>query len=258
MPESIQNITNILPNTKVYVKASKDIEQTFYIDDSFIPIIFDKTQMNFDEVYDKDTGVFTCNKTGTYLVIYNFSFYSTFIEYSLQDTGPAGGSIFYDKGDYSDGWRWMEAAPLETEWTSKRWGIEYFIEGTGTAIGTGQINTPIIADWLIENECLNGAAVLCDELLVYGDYYGYSDWFLPSKDELNLIYTNLYLNDVGDFSDSKYWSSSEIDSSTGWCLDFGEESPSSIDSKLSFYSVRAARQFGTENGTILLFANTVI
>lgn len=39
----------------------------------------------------------------------------------------------------------------------------------------------------------------------------YTDWFLPSEDELELIYKNLYLNNPGNFTDSNYWSSSEID-----------------------------------------------
>jgi hypothetical protein len=39
--------------------------------------------------------------------------------YSLRDIGPAGGYIFYDKGSYSDGWRYLEAAPVSTEWMNK-------------------------------------------------------------------------------------------------------------------------------------------
>jgi len=35
--------------------------------------------------------------------------------YALCDTGPAGGYIFYDKGYYSSGWRYLEAAPVSTE-----------------------------------------------------------------------------------------------------------------------------------------------
>jgi len=39
--------------------------------------------------------------------------------YKIGDRGPAGGFVFYDKGDYSDGWRYLEVAPNdlgEAEW----------------------------------------------------------------------------------------------------------------------------------------------
>ena len=34
-------------------------------------------------------------------------------EYTIGDTGPAGGIIFYDKGNKTDGWRYLEAAPAD-------------------------------------------------------------------------------------------------------------------------------------------------
>ena len=138
--------------------------------------------------------------------------------YALRDIGPAGGYIFYDKGSYSDGWRYLEAAPASTEWVGKKWdsaitwaessGIR--IGGTGAGIGKGQSNTTKIIGML--GTGLTSVAKLCDDL-VYG---GYSDWFLPSKDELYLMYTNLGRFRVGGFVDGYYWSSSEYNANYAW------------------------------------------
>ena len=74
---------------------------------------------------------------------------------------------------------------------------------TGTAIGTGQANTTAI---VTTQGAGSYAAQLCNDLTVGG----YNDWFLPSKDELDLMYENLYLQEVGGFTDDYYWSSSEF------------------------------------------------
>jgi len=172
---------------------------------------------------------------------------ATFIEengtYSLRDIGPAGGYIFYDKGYYSNGWRYLEAAPASTEGDEwfQRWGSNgTLIGGTGTGIGTGQSNTTKIVTWLNSHSETGKAAQLCDAL-VYG---GYSDWFLPSKDELNLMYTNLKVFGVGGFADGYYWSSSEIDAYSAWCQAFTNGNQA-ISSKRwnGFHHVRAVRAF---------------
>ncbi|MEI6092958.1 MAG: hypothetical protein WCQ47_04660 [bacterium] len=134
--------------------------------------------------------------------------------YVLRETGPAGGLIFYDKGSYSNGWRYLEAAPLSTQWTGKAWrsllpnsNPNDTLIGTSLGVGTGQANTTAIVIALNSVPEVGGAAQLCDDL-VLGSY---SDWFLPSKDELHLIYTNLVLFSVGGFDTgaNSYWSSSE-------------------------------------------------
>jgi len=135
--------------------------------------------------------------------------------YALRDTGPAGGWIFYINPNYkSDGWRYLEAAPSDQS-TSVPWGCYgVSISGAdGTAVGTGEQNTIDI-----EAGCTTAgiAADVCANLSLGG----YDDWFLPSKDELNLMYKNLKVAGVGDFVDGCYWSSSEGDTANAWGHNF--------------------------------------
>ena len=171
--------------------------------------------------------------------------------YSLCDIGPAGGLIFYVKeGGYSDGWMYLEAAPLSTEWTNKKWGsYETLIGGTGTDIGTGQSNTTTIVTWLDNNtddtygdvtNKTDRAAYLCDAL-TYGSY---SDWFLPSKGELNLMYTNLKDTGVGGFADKYYWSSFEHTANCcAWGQNFGDGTLLIGNKYYRSLRVRAVRAF---------------
>jgi len=157
--------------------------------------------------------------------------------YTLRETGPAGGLIFYVKeGGYSDGWMYLEAAPSD-QGTDTQWGCdEKPISGAdGTAVGTGEQNTIDI-----ENGCVTAgtAADICANLSLGG----YDDWFLPSRDELNLMYTNLKVAGVGGFADSFWWSSSEVNAYSAWAQAF--YSGSQYDpSKTSVLRVRAVRAF---------------
>ncbi|MDR0644085.1 MAG: DUF1566 domain-containing protein [Treponema sp.] len=89
--------------------------------------------------------------------------------------GPAGGYVFYDKGVYSDGWRYMECAPEDVG---------------GDDIDWDQTNT------------------LCEEYALNG----YDDWYLPTIQELKWMYYNLHKKGMGNFKSSGsdyYWFSSE-------------------------------------------------
>ena len=160
--------------------------------------------------------------------------------YALRDTGPAGGLIFYDKGSYSDGWRYLEAAPASTEWYSEEWGsCGTFIGRTETGIGTGKSNTTIIVTWLNSHGETERAAQLCDALVCGGC----SDWFLPSKDEFILIYDNLYRKDVGGFAGCLYWSSSENSAGSAWVQVFIMGYKNYYDDYNHPHRVRAVRSF---------------
>lgn len=89
-------------------------------------------------------------------------------------------------------------------------------DGTGTALGTGSVNTArIIAQ---NSPGLTYAAGIAGAY----DGGGYTDWYLPSKDELNKLYTNK--DAIGGFSNDKsYWSSSEWNQSTVWAQSFDDE-----------------------------------
>ena len=134
--------------------------------------------------------------------------------YTIGETGPAGGMIFYDKGSYSDGWRWLEAAPSDQSTGIQWYNGTYTTTGaTATAIGTGEANTQAI---VASQDIGSYAAELCADLTLGG----YRDWFLPSKDELNLMYVNLKVQGRGGFASAWYWSSSEGNFSYAWAQDF--------------------------------------
>jgi hypothetical protein len=86
------------------------------------------------------------------------------------------------------------------------------IGGTETRIGSGKQNTRRIVDELKKRGETGMAAQLCDSY----ELNGYDDWFLPSKDELDLMYKNLKQKGLGGFVNGWYWSSSEYNAYYAW------------------------------------------
>ena len=180
------------------------------------------------------------------------------------DSGNADGLISTECG-----WRYLEAAPADLRlvngvptvgfissgecgfrfgyYRTTDDGSHLYVNGTktynaadctGTAIGTGKTNTQLLVDAMgaeaYSSRSGSGktayyAAKLCDDLTYTYKGVTYSDWFLPSKDELNLMYTQLKANGMGFFSNAYYWSSSESSNyaSDAWAQAFynGDQTP---------------------------------
>ncbi len=128
------------------------------------------------------------------------------------------------------------AAPSDLS-SSASWGCYGTTTGaTGTAIRTGEQNTTNI-----ENACSdsNTAADLSANL----NLNGYSDWYLPSKDELYKLYLNR--SAIGGFGSTYadyYWTSSETSSTYAWAFGFGNGYEGQ-GGKNDHYRVRAIRSF---------------
>jgi len=147
-----------------------------------------------------------------------------------------GGIIAYITGGGNTGTSGLVVTESNIS-TSAQWGCSGNggISGAdGSAIGTGNQNT---IDIMAGCATAGIAARLCGDL-VQG---GYSDWYLPSKDELSKLYLNRTA--IGGFeTNAYYWSSTEIGSSSAYAQPFSSTSPASKSKITSFY-VRAVRAF---------------
>ena len=115
---------------------------------------------------------------------------------------------------------------------------------TGTAVGTGATNTTTIITEQGDTETSYAAGLA--RAYTGGEY---SDWFLPSTDELNKMYTNKTTinttatsNSGSNFSANYYWSSTEHDKYDAWVQFFASGSQYSND-KVDTPGVRAVRAF---------------
>jgi hypothetical protein len=142
------------------------------------------------------------------------------IIFYIDNTGQHG--LICAKTDQSTGIQWYNGSYIITN-------------ATETSVGKGQSNTTKI---VTVQQAGNYAAKICDDLVLNG----YSDWFLPSKDELDLMYKNLKAKGHGGFSDSVYWSSTEYNTNNAFYQTFDNGYQDNTAKSILKY-VRAVRAF---------------
>ncbi|NDG67417.1 MAG: DUF1566 domain-containing protein [Actinobacteria bacterium] len=189
---------------------------------------------------------------------------------NIGDIGPGGGIVFYDAGKDEYWGRYLEIAPKACEGVKLPWrpagNSETVYEGSSgqtaaelrvlaKGVGMGKFNTRIITKRLGEGTYAAKYAedLKCNEVV---------DWFLPSKDELDLAYNRLAQNrvggqdtPVGGFNKGYYWTSTDYNNSTAWTQYFMDGQQFDRVQTLSGnnkppanpFRVRPIRAFGTNN-----------
>jgi hypothetical protein len=172
-------------------------------------------------------------KSGTSLKAVGDRFGGGRIAYILQPADP-GYNASLQKGliaalvDQSVGKSWITGGATQTTTNGN----------TLTAYGTGQANTNYMK---AQSGYTGGAAKICDDYTVTIGGVTYSDWYLPSKDELAKLYINIVA--IGGSSYASYWSSSEYSYNFSWNQDFSNGLPGTYYKSGLMYFVRAVRTF---------------
>ena len=229
------NVTVVLPTCTITYDANDAThgtapeDSTEYVSGETITVADNTGSLSIDDTVDRDFIYWNTTVDGSGAVYLpgdtitaggaNIVLHAQFIG----DPGPGGGYVFHDKGSYSDGWRYLEAAPSGWDGTMdpvEDWSNvdDVLIGTTETVIGSGSDNTD---DIIGQDGHSSSAAKLCRD---FGD-----EWFLPSKDELNGMYNNLHRNGIGGFASDFYWSSSEGSSYHAWKQDFSDGSQRGSD-----------------------------
>jgi len=172
------------------------------------------------------------------------------------------GSTTYSVGDFAQGGIvfWVDetgqhglVAAKKDQSTGVRWyaGTYGNTQAKGDGPFSGEANTSIIiaAQVAIGDDGSTYAARICNELQVTEGGKTYGDWYLPSKEELNLMYQNKAtidatagVNGGSGFASAYYWSSTEYGSNSAWGQNFGYGLQNNYD-KGSPVRVRAVRAF---------------
>jgi hypothetical protein len=166
------------------------------------------------------------------------------VVYSVGDTGPGGGIVFYVDLTREPGAQYFEAACAgwqnncdgATADPQAEWGCYWTpISGAdGLVIGTGELNT---------TDILAGCATAGIAARIADDYSHNTldDWFLPSQDESYQMY--IQRTTIGGFSSGYYWCSSETGDYNAWYQGFGDGVQGDFGKFSTAFDVRPVRAF---------------
>ena len=190
-------------------------------------------------------------------------------KYNIGDKGPAGGRIFFvDRFNDYPSFDYLEAAP-EVASSGVVWAtpiVTCYDESDALIncqsgslyhnanrkgeqllsqnVGMGLANTKAIIARHDAGTVPKSAyaAGLADSYSTLVNGVKYDDWFLPSAEEVKLMYTNLELTGVVQFSYYDNWTSSEVEGDTAWYPSYEAELNTGAN-KFFTNAVQAIRAF---------------
>ena len=149
--------------------------------------------------------------------------------------GQGGGIVFYDKGETTNGWRYLEVAPNDQS-SGTAWGCkDISIYAQNAGLGAGFENTQNILSVCSDQ---NSAANICKKLNIGGK----SDWYLPNTEEFSMMYLNIYPLNLGDFNQVYYWTSEGIGTNNARLFGISSGDIQDYDTQFTG-SVRAVRRY---------------
>ena len=174
-------------------------------------------------VTNPDTGNVTANNAYTF-------------NYIVGDAGPGGGTIFYvSAAGFSEPGASCSSSCNYLEWAPSTWsggssdpalpvtndsGHDPDSTGySGLTLGTGLANTKEFRNYNSTTGYIGDSSQAAFQTLNYGGTDSSAgQWFIPSQDELNLMYTSS-AKSSGNFSGGTYWTSSTVPTGINWYQD---------------------------------------
>ena len=181
---------------------------------------------SYEERYDRFTFTLGALEKGQY----KYEVLQDANGYEAGDELGGGLFVFEDSG-----YAYISAAADQA--TDAPWGCQGTdISGTLSAVGTGSANTALIVAGCATSGI---SARICDQLVLNG----YSDWFLPSLDELSEMYTQLDANGFGNFANHTYWSSTQQSATQAYTIDMNNGNQGTHNKSQTNRHTRAMRRF---------------
>lgn len=160
------------------------------------------------------------------------------ITYNLGDNAPSGGVVIYDKGSYSNGWRYIEASKSYINLNELQWGCNNSLlsDCSNTLVGLGLLNTKEVLKFHFQTNyytdptncsTLSNGSVSAQKTCIL-EQAEFNDWLLPNNEECQLIFSNINLLN-NNLVLSNYWSSTQINTTNAAYFNISNNTIEEID-----------------------------